>query len=79
MTMKINTLNNSSDSSLPLQWYFSKISVEIEKIQYFPLIDRKLLPINPQLERRFTNKFPVRTFNKKVKYNVLKILRQERR
>ena len=70
---------NKEEIGLPLQWYLGKISVEIEKIQYFPLIEKKLLPVNPQLERRFTNKFPIRTFNKKVKYNVLKILRQERR
>ena len=70
---------NKEEIGLPLQWYLGKISVEIEKIQYFPLIEKKLLPINPQLKGRFTNKFPIRTFNKKVKYNVLKILRQERR
>ena len=75
MTMKINTLNNSSDSSLPLQWYFNNLSKEIEKIQYFPSIERKLLPINPQL----VNKFPTRTLNKKIKYNMLKVLRLGRR
>ena len=70
---------NKEEIGLPLQWYLGKISVEIEKIQYFPSTERKLLPINPQLKGRFTNKFLIRTFNKKVKYNVLKILRQERR
>ena len=66
---------NKEEIGLPLQWYLGKISVEIEKIQYFPSTERKLLPINPQL----VNKFPTRTFNKKVKYNMLKILRQERK
>ena len=43
---------NKEEIELPLQWYLGKISEEIKKIQYFPPVDRKLLPINPQLERR---------------------------